>query len=64
MLHYDFHLGVELAAVETASVKEELVMERMLCIRLVDVFDGLERSVSVFVEPELSGFSTAGTKDT
>ena len=42
------------------DIREESMMERMLCVELVNVYGGLERSVTVSVEPDLTGFSATG----
>ena len=52
--------GVELSTLEVGDINEESTMERMLCIELTNIFGGLERTVTVSVAPELTGFSTIG----
>lgn len=52
--------GVELSAIATMNITEDSTMERMLCVQLVNIYEGLERSVFVTVAPVLEGFSTTG----
>ena len=52
--------GVELGVIAANDIREDSTMERMLCIELVDIFEGLERDVYATVAPVLEGFSAAG----
>ena len=50
--------GVEFGLLETTNIREESTMERQLCIELLNIFGGLERSVVISVSPRLEGYST------
>ena len=52
--------GVELRVTSPNDIREESTMERMLCVELVNIFEGLERNVSITVTPDLDGFSSTG----
>ena len=55
------YVGVELGTVATTDIREESTMERMLCVELLSISGGLQRSVTVsLAPPNLEGFATAG----
>jgi hypothetical protein len=41
------YLGVELTTEEVENIREESNMTRLLCVRLADVGQGLERDVNI-----------------